>query len=415
VGASPKPIEIAIVGGGMVGLSLALLLARQEPGVRVVVIEPIAFGPAGVEPMPPSFDARSTALSESTREIFEGLDLWQDLDTDVCPIETIHVSDRGHPGATRLSAGESGLKGLGYVIENRLLGDALMSAVRACANIQVMAPEKVAQLRPRKGGMEVVFESGTESLGVSLAIVADGANSGTLEKLGIYTEIRDYGQMALVTNLGLAGSHQGVAYERFTDEGPMALLPLLPADGEQRAALVWTLPPDKAAALRDAGEEAFLERVQQRFGFRAGRFVRCGSRHCYPLSLMVAQEQIRSHLVVAGNAAHFLHPVAGQGFNLALRDVAQLSAVLVNACRRGEAPGTLAVLERYLEAQKRDQSTTIDFSDSLPRVFGLTLAPAIALRNAGLISLDLLPFARREFARFGAGLAATGVRSEGRL
>jgi 2-polyprenyl-6-methoxyphenol 4-hydroxylase len=394
----------------MVGLNFALLLAKQCPDLKIAVIESFGLSAEDGGAMLPSFDARSTALSESSRLILEEVGLWRGLQQQVCGINTIHVSDRGHPGATRMTAQESGLGSLGYVVENRVLGRVLMSAIGDRSNIDVIAPARVEKLTPVAGGMAIQLAARDEPLAAGLSVVADGANSGTLQGLGIHTRIREYGQVAVIANVGLSQPHGGIAYERFTDEGPIALLPLLPCGQESRAALVWTLPQSRAEAMVNTPEVEFLQTVQQRFGFRAGRFSRCGSRYSYPLKLMVAEEQVRSHLVVVGNAAHFLHPVAGQGFNLALRDVSRLAGILAKAHRGGELCGSLSVLQRYQDAQKSDQFATIGFSHSLPKVFGLNMSPGIALRNAGLIALDLLPAARQEFARFGAGLANPSAR-----
>lgn len=405
----PETADIAIVGGGMVGLSLALLLAKQAPLAEILLIEALPLhGFATDAILPPSFDARSTALAESSRRIFENAGLWPLLESGVCAIKTIHVSDRGHPGATRMAAAESGLDGLGYVVENRQLGGALMAAVAERNNIRVLSPARVDRLAPMAEGMNVVVDGG--GCRVALAVVADGANSSLLQQLGIHSQCRDYGQSALIANVALAQPHQGVAYERFTDEGPMALLPLPNVGSEHRAALVWTLPPHRAAELMLAEEAVFIDALHHRFGFRAGQIIHCGERSSYPLKLMVAEEQIRSHLAVVGNAAHFLHPVAGQGFNLALRDVAKLAEMVGWAVRAGKNPGSLPVLERYLEAQERDQRNTIGFSHSLPALFGNGAAPGIAMRNLGLMMLDLVPPARKEFARFGAGLTYSAAK-----
>jgi len=411
-------VDIAIVGGGMVGASLALLLSSFNRSWRIKVIEAVAVEHADASAQPalmqPSFDARSSALSHSSREIFELLGLWDSLQPGLAAINQVHVSDRGHIGSTRLTATEQKLPALGYVVENRWLGRVLMDAVRQQEMIELVAPARVTAVKPLRDGMSLCVEAdGEHLLSSRLLVVADGAQSHTRELLGINAQSKDYGQVAIIANISLQQDHQGVAYERFTDLGPMALLPLQPLDGEHRAALIWTLPPERAAAMLAADEADFLAELQQRFGFRLGQFQRVGSRHSYPIRLIASEEQVRRHVVVAGNAAHSLHPVAGQGFNLALRDLAVLAEVLAEAVDSGEDIGDLSVLQRYEQRQQADQRQTILLSDLLPRIFGLDSSPVALARNMGLLALDTVPVLRHQFARLGMGLETRGTPTLG--
>lgn len=402
-------VDIAIVGGGMVGASLALLLSSLNLGWRINVIEAFPMTPAS-DDLQSSFDARSTALSHSSREIFEMLGLWSTLSPRLAEIKEVHVSDRGHIGNTRLHAAEQNLPALGYVVENQWLGSVLMEALQQAPGIEVIAPAQVASVKPIRGGMQLSL-SGTEvsaNLQAKLLVVADGAQSRTREMLGIDTTTRDYGQVALVTNISLQQDHQGIAYERFTDSGPMAMLPLQPVDNEHRSALVWTLSPERAAEMMEASDEVFLAELQDRFGYRLGQFQRVGTRHSYPIRLITSNEQVRSHVVVVGNAAHSLHPVAGQGFNLALRDVAVLANELATSASN-DALGRLSVLQDYLKQQQADQKQTILLSDLLPKVFGIDSSPVALARNLGLLALDMVPLLRHQFARLGMGLETRGA------
>lgn len=410
---SVQDVDVAIVGGGMVGASLALLLSSLNLGWRINVIEAFPMTPVSGD-LQPSFDARSTALSHSSREIFEMLGLWSTLAPRLAEIKEVHVSDRGHIGNTRLHAAEQNLPALGYVVENQWLGSVLMEALQQAPGVDIIAPAQVASVRPARGGMKLSLSSSEVSLelkqelSVKLLVVADGAQSRTREMLGIDATTRDYGQVALVTNISLQQDHQGIAYERFTDSGPMAMLPLQPVDNEHRSALVWTLPPERAAEMMEASDEVFLAELQDRFGHRLGQFQRVGTRHSYPIRLITSNEQVRSHVVVVGNAAHSLHPVAGQGFNLALRDVAVLANELAVSASN-DALGQLSVLQNYLKQQQADQKQTILLSDLLPKVFGIDSSPVALVRNLGLLALDTVPLLRHQFARLGMGLETRGA------
>src|SRR5690606_38985354 len=243
-----------------------------------------------------------------------------------------------------------------------------------------------------------------------LVVVADGVESAVRKSLGIETQTREYGQTAIITNVEFSEPHLCVAFERFTDEGPIALLPLGESSHANRSALVWTLPDHKADEILAATDDEFLLQLQHRFGFRAGRFTRVAKRFAYPLRLVLAEEQIRSNIVLLGNAAHFLHPVAGQGFNLALRDCACLVETLGAALAKNQAPGDLSVLENYRAAQALDQQVTIEFSDKLVRLFSNDHLPLIALRHLGLLSLDFFPLLKDQFVAQTMGAAGRQFR-----
>jgi ubiquinone biosynthesis UbiH/UbiF/VisC/COQ6 family hydroxylase len=249
-------------------------------------------------------------------------------------------------------------------------------------------------------------EGASQQLTSQLLVVADGANSTIRQKLGIRAHKQDYEQTAIIANVSFSDAHNNTAYERFTDWGPMALLPLTDDEqGQARAALVWTMSEEQATHWCDVPEEEFLEQLQQRFGHRQGQFIRVGERHRYPLNLIEAAEQVRTSVVVMGNAAHSLHPVAGQGFNLALRDCARLTEVLIAALSRGEAINQLSLLKHYAERQRRDQFQTIRFSDQLTKLFTRYQSAFSVVRNLGVSGLDVLPVVKKKFVKATAGIS----------
>lgn len=385
--------SLAIIGGGLVGASLALALQEgaRERGWRIHLIEPLEPG----HEYQPSYDARSTALSYGTRLIYQRLGLWDRIAERAEPILRIHVSERGRFGAARLDARNEAVEALGYVVENAWIGHCLWQAlddevvVRHC-------PAEVERLEPGTAGYRLSFTDG-QRLECALTVLADGGRSSLREQLGIQVTRRPYGQTALIANITPGKPHGGLAFERFTEDGPMALLPLQ----DHRCALVWTRSPADATRLAQAHESVFLAELQDAFGYRLGALQQVGARHLYPLTLIKAEEQVRSGLVVLGNAAHSLHPIAGQGYNLSLRDVDALSAALL----RSEAPlGDLALLQEYARRQRFDQRLTVGFSDQVTSLFGDSGRLVATGRNLGLLGLDLAPVAKRWFARQAMGL-----------
>lgn len=404
--------HILIAGGGMVGLSLALLLHRQLPdNVEITLVEGVALprpGAASTE-YHPSFDARSTALSYSSASVYRDLGLWEGLLSGLGPIKTIHVSRRGRFGSSVLSAREQGWEAMGWVVENPCLGQSLLAAVHNCPRIKLLCPARVSDAAPRGIGMQVTVDD--QLLDADLLLIADGAESALREKLGFFTRRKRYGQNALIANLAFERDHQGCAYERFTASGPMALLPLpASAQARHRMALVWTLPPAEAANLAAADHEVFAAGLIDAFGYRLGRVLKVGERQTYPLALTEAVEQVRRGCVVIGNAAHSLHPVAGQGFNLALRDAAALTQILARALKQGNSVGDTAMLQQYARERQADQAQTIAASDGLPALF-MHSDPVLSLgRDLALAGMDLLPALRREFVQQAAGMAALEAR-----
>jgi len=402
--------DVVIAGGGMVGVSLALTLDRLAGGrLRLLLVEGFAV-PEGASATPvyrPSFDARATALSHGSRCILEQLGIWDTLSGHTTPITDIHVSERSHFGSVALNAASRGWPALGYVVENAWLGNVLLNALRQRPAITLLSPATVTGCAAGAEGAVATIECRGENRRVSAALIAiaDGADSGLRDRLGIAATVSDYRQNAIIANVCCRQPHAGFAYERFTDWGPMALLPLAEsADGETRMALVWTMPPERAERLLSASDGVFLNTLQQRFGQRQGQFLRVGQRQSFPLKLITADEQARRQLVLVGNAAHSLHPVAGQGFNLALRDVQRLAETVAESAARNERIGELAVLQRYLQRQAVDQWKTTLFSDRITALFEQPLLGG--LRRLGLLALDLNPSLKNSFIDQTAGYHA---------
>ena len=390
--------DILIIGGGMVGASLAVALAPLP--LRVGLIEAVEFESA----VQPSYDDRSVALSYGSKRIFESLGVWDRLEArGATPIQRIHISDRGHFGFAHLDAAEAGVVALGYVVENRALGQALKPALAETKNLTVICPATVEDVAFSESAASVTFRRGAklETLSARLVVAADGGASPVRNKAGIEARRTDYHQAALVTNVTPELPHRHIAYERFTASGPLAFLPMR----ENRCAVVWSLPPDRVEALIALNDAQFLAALQECFGTRLGRFLKAGKRRAYPLALTRVSEQVRPRLALIGNAAHTVHPVAGQGFNLGLRDVAVLAQVLSDAQHEGRDPGELAVLEHYVAWRKRDNLVISTFTDGLVHTFSNNFAPLSFVRNLGLVAVDLLPPAKRSLLRLSMGLS----------
>jgi 2-octaprenyl-6-methoxyphenol hydroxylase len=389
-----------------VGASLALALAPT--GLRVLVIE--AFEPGSGDQ--PSFDERTSALGNGSRQVFEALGLWSRLLPDAASIRRIHVSDAGHFGFARLEADEFGQSALGYVVPNRVIGRELWAALRDLAAVDVCMPARVTQVTLDAGAATVTFEheGRQRRVGARLVVAADGAQSLVRAAAGIDATRDDYDQTAIVAALRTDAADDGTAYERFTAAGPMALLPLkLPSAGHWRT-LVWAARPDDARALMALDDATFMARWQDAFGWRAGRATQLGRRVAYPLALVRAGGGTATRAVLLGNASQSLHPVAGQGFNLGLRDAAALAELLAEAARRGEDLGAPALLARYEAQRSEDRDGVVRFTDRLVRGFSDARPGRAALRNLGLLLFDLLPPAKRALSRISFGFGSASPR-----
>lgn len=399
--------DLVVVGGGMVGASFccALEQALGETPLSILVIE--AISPNANSAKQSSFDARSTALSFGSRKFLEGIGLWQALDDAVSAIHEIQVSDRGRLGCVEINRDEQGVEALGYVVENKRLGQVLNARLNESGKINLLCPALVSSVKATEKGMLLGLNHGdTEtSVDASLVVLADGGKSPVCEQLGIEQSIERYDQHALIANIVLEKPHQHVAFERFTDTGPLAVLPLQLIDGKNRGSLVWTLSVEQAAQYREMNEEKLLPLLQERFGYKLGKILEIGQTFVYPLSLSIAKEQVRPGLALLGNVAHSLHPVAGQGLNLALRDTRALVDVLINAKQRGLGLGEMNVLLEYVARQQADQATTTQFTHNITKLFSSNNEAKVWLRKFGLVALELLPTLRRSLAERAMGLS----------
>jgi len=392
--------DILICGGGLVGASLALALSQLN--FDVALAEVVPFG--RVEQ--PSFDERTTAISNGTQRIFSALGVWPLIERFATPIKRIHVSDKGRFGFARINAQEQGLPQLGFVVVNRVMGEALWRRLSE-EQIKIYAPARVISLKLEGDNQVVTLSSDlqppTFCLQSRLVIAADGARSVVREAAGIGASTQDYNQTAIIANIASQKFHNHVAYERFTPEGPLAMLPL----SDARVGLVWVLAPDVAVQVLQLSDADFITRLQEAFGLRLGRFTQVGKRSSYPLALTQADAHVAERLAIIGNAAQGLHPIAGQGFNLGLRDAASLAEVLADARNAGAKvdPGSKEILQRYASWRGEDRKGIIKFTDGLVRLFAQGTGPIKAARDVGMLLFDLSPQAKDYLAQLSLGAA----------
>jgi len=395
--------DVIIVGGGMTGASLALLLKPAiEQGLKVALVE--AHAASAQQVSQPSFDDRTTALSLSTQRIFSKIGVWPNMAGQACAIKHIQVSQQKQLGRIRLHAQDSQVEAMGYVLENRIMGQQLMSAMLKIPQLTLFAPAQVTSYEVDAQGAQLIISQQDQTIELQgdLVVLADGANSEGCRQLGINQSRHDYGQNAVVCNVSFDLPHDNWAFERFTMQGPMALLPMT----ANRLALVWCMGKEQSQQYLDMNDDAFQQALQQAVGHKLGRVIRSGERFSYPLNLVVAQEQVRRHVVVLGNAAHAMHPVAGQGFNLALRDT-QALAKQISDHWSDDSIGSLDVLNRYLSNQIKDQKITIGLSDGLPKAFTQSGTAWSLLRAMGMSVMDVTPVAKKLFTRQAMGLVGS--------
>lgn len=377
-----RDVDILIVGGGLVGATLLRALMGSPYRVLLVDAEPVQAR------IGQDFDARSLALSKASLTLLKTLGAWPQMSAYATPIKTIHISERGRFGRALLKAPEA--TELGAVLEMQHLNHGLWQTPMF---EHLLAPATVTALDPSQGLAEIQTPQGMLKVSAKLIVAADGASSSIRTYCGLRAQELSFGQHALIANIGLARAHQSIAYERFGASGPLAMLPMQ----DHRAALVWAQPPEEAARLLAVSDDVFLTALQKNFGYRLGRLLRVGQRATYPLRQVVMPQQIHERVVFIGNAAHTLHPIAGQGFNLGIRDVASLAQHMVS---QGLNPD---MLKAYQKARQHDQAVITRFTQGLIRGFGLQWPAAGMLRGLGLLAFDQLPFLQQILSRYASG------------
>jgi 2-octaprenyl-6-methoxyphenol hydroxylase len=382
--------DVLVAGGGLAGAALACALGGATDW-RIGVLEPGGDG-----------DRRAIALSAASERIFRALGLWTAIAPRATPIRVVHVSQRGRFGVVRLRAEEAGLPALGQVLFHEELLAVLHARLAELDGVSLLRGLRATGLRQESGYVEVTASAaGREDdrrLRARLVVAADGANSALRGALGIAAEVTDYGQQALVCELETGRAHRNTAYERFTADGPMAVLPA----GEHRCALIWARPEAEAARLAGARPADLARAVQAAFGHRLGRLRIATPVRLFALRMLEAERNVAGRVVLLGNAAHTLHPVAAQGFNLTLRETAWLAELLHEGWQAGQPPGEADQLARFAQAFAADLKRTIGFTDALARLF---TTPGLGpLRGAALAGLDVVPPLKRRLARLGMGL-----------
>ena len=424
--------DLIIIGGGLAGASFACALKNTKLNnteshrpLKVAVVEAYALDTEAQ----PSYDDRTVALSYGSSCIFQNMGsslndsndrgVWGLLEPYAQAIDTIHISDRGHFGVTRLTREQEGVEALGYVLENRAIGQQLYAELEHTsrdassgasgdigAEITLFCPASLVSLHQddRQVDIEISVDGVSKQISGKILVAADGNNSQVMKLLNIGSNRQSYDQVALITNVTPGKRHNNVAYERFTDSGPLAFLPMT----QKRCSVVWTLSPEQADYLYAMDDAEFMAQLQQRFGFRLGQIKKVGSRHIYPLFLQSASQIVHGRVALIGNAAHSVHPVAGQGFNLALRDIALLAELLVDSHRQGEDLGQLEeaqiLLQQYASLREQDINRVYRFTDALVKTFSNAFAPLAHLRSASLFLIDIIPDIKHRLATQSMGL-----------
>ncbi len=381
--------DIVISGGGLSGTLLALSLATiSKPdgsALKIAIIERNCVEQGAST----QFDDRVLALSHGTAAYLHQLGLWPLLAEQAQAIRKIHVSDRGYYGKARIAAKQYQIDALGYVIEMARLGKSLISATANYSNIYWFLPDEITDISWQTSHVILTLASG-QYLQAPLLLACDGAQSKCRQLANISTHTTSYQQAALIANVATANAHNDIAFERFTATGPIAMLPMTSIQGKNRSSLVWTLPPQQAQAMLALDDSNFAQTLEQAFGSWLGEITHVGQRDSFPLALTQVERQTYHRMALIGNAAHTIHPIAGQGFNLGVRDVKQFAELVQKALPAGQDIGSGQLLNHYQINRQQDQKQVIELTDSLVTLFSNELAPLVLGRNIGLKAFNYL-------------------------
>lgn len=367
----------------MAGATLALAISHLTQGQLAVTLVEAREPESRTHP---GFDGRAIALAEGTSQQLAAIDLWSALESCATPITHVHVSDRGHASFVSLDAADYGVSALGHVVELHDVGQRLFARLKQAPGITLRCPNTVAHVTRTQEQISVTLDSG-DVLDADLLVAADGTRSKVAAACGMQWNSDDYQQVAVIANVSTELPHSGQAFERFTEHGPLALLPM----SGGRCSLVWCHPFAQKSVVDGWSDVRFLSELQRAFGWRLGRFTQVGQRHSYPLQLQTASQHISHRLALVGNAAQTLHPIAGQGFNLGIRDVMSLAETVAAAWRSGQGVGDYATLHHYQQRRQPDVQATIGVTDGLVRLFANRYMSLTIGRNLGLLAMDHLP------------------------
>lgn len=390
-------MSIIIVGGGMVGATLALAISHLTQGRLAVHL---------VEAAPPSsaahpgFDARAIALAQGTVAQLARIGIWQNIVDCATAIETVHVSDKGHAGFVTIDAQDYRIDALGQVVELHEVGHRLFALLKRARGVTLHCPARVMDVMRDEQHVDVALSTGEKIRG-QLLVAADGSRSAIGEQCGIRWQNSAYQQLAVIANVTTAQPHRNRAFERFTEHGPLAVLPMTGG----RCSLVWCHALDNQQVL-DWTDTQFCDALQQAFGWRLGRITHAGARSAYPLILSRAESSISHRVALAGNASQTLHPIAGQGFNLGMRDVMALAEKVAHTWQAGQDVGAFTVLNAWQRQREPDREATVGVTDGLVHLFANRWSPLVAGRNLGLMGVEVFTPARDALARRTLGWVA---------